>query len=90
VVVAERGPGRQPGQGVAALATVADPVLLRRLSIVVAEDEVCSCELQEPLAKSQPIVSHQTKTLAEAGLIVGHKRSKWMWWPTASTPSERS
>ena len=61
-------------------AALADPVRLRLLSIVAAEDEVCSCELQEPLGKSQPTVSHHTKALAEAGLIVGEKRGKWMWW----------
>ena len=36
--------------------------------------------MQEPLGKSQPTVSHHTKALAEAGLIVGEKRGKWMWW----------
>ena len=61
-------------------AALADPVRLRLLSIVASRDEVCSCELQEPLGKSQPTVSHHTKALAEAGLIVGEKRGKWMWW----------
>jgi ArsR family transcriptional regulator len=61
-------------------AALADPVRLRLLSIVASQDEVCSCELQEPLGKSQPTVSHHTKALAEAGLIVGEKRGKWMWW----------
>ena len=61
-------------------AALADPVRLRLLSLVASQDEVCSCELQEPLGKSQPTVSHHTKALAEAGLIVGEKRGKWMWW----------
>jgi ArsR family transcriptional regulator, arsenate/arsenite/antimonite-responsive transcriptional repressor len=61
-------------------AALADPVRLRLLSIVASQDEVCSCELEEPLGKSQPTVSHHTKALAEAGLIVGEKRGKWMWW----------
>jgi ArsR family transcriptional regulator len=61
-------------------AALADPVRLRLLSIVAAEDEVCSCELEAPLGKSQPTVSHHTKALAEAGLIVGDKRGRWMWW----------
>jgi ArsR family transcriptional regulator len=64
-------------------AALADPVRLRLLSIVASHDEVCSCELQEPLGKSQPTVSHHTKALAEAGLIVGEKRGKWMWWRVA-------
>ena len=61
-------------------AALADPVRLRLLSLVASQNEVCSCELQEPLGKSQPTVSHHTKALANAGLIVGEKRGKWMWW----------
>lgn len=63
-----------------AFAVLADPVRLRLLSLIAAVDEVCSCELQEPLAKSQPTVSHHTKALAEAGLIVGEKRGRWVFW----------
>jgi len=63
-----------------AFAALADPVRLRLLSLVAAADEVCSCNLMEPLGKSQPTISHHTKALAEAGLIVGEKRGKWMWW----------
>ena len=61
-------------------AALADPVRLRLLSIVASHGEVCSCDLQVPLGKSQPTVSHHTKALAEAGLIVGERRGKWMWW----------
>ena len=42
--------------------------------------EVCSCDLLEPLGKSQPTISHHTKALAEAGLISGEKRGRWVWW----------
>ena len=35
---------------------------------------------QGPLGKAQPTVSHHTKVLAEAGLIVGEKRGRWVWW----------
>ncbi|MDQ4098660.1 MAG: metalloregulator ArsR/SmtB family transcription factor, partial [Actinomycetota bacterium] len=41
---------------------------------------VCSCELEEPLGRSQPTVSHHTKVLAEAGLLSGEKRGRWVWW----------
>ncbi len=63
-----------------AFAALADPVRLRLLSMIAGADEVCSCDLQEPLGKSQPTVSHHTKTLAEAGLIVGEKRGRWVYW----------
>ena len=59
---------------------LSDPVRLRMLSLVASEDEVCSCALEEPLGKSQPTISHHTRILAEAGLIVGEKRGRWMWW----------
>ncbi len=62
------------------LAALSDPVRLRLLSIVAAEDEVCSCNLERPLGKSQPTISHHTRILAEAGLIVGERRGKWTWW----------
>jgi ArsR family transcriptional regulator len=61
-------------------AALGDPVRLRLLSIVATGGEVCSCNLEEPLAKSQPTISHHTKVLADAGLIVGEKRGRWMWW----------
>ena len=63
-----------------AFAALSDPVRLRLLSIIASTDEVCSCDLEAPLKRSQPTVSHHTKALAEAGLIVGEKRGKWMWW----------
>lgn len=61
-------------------AALADPVRLRLLSIIAALGEVCSCDLEAPIARSQPTVSHHTKLLAEAGLIIGEKRGRWMWW----------
>jgi ArsR family transcriptional regulator len=67
------------------LGALADPVRLRLLSLVAAQAEICSCNLEAPLAKSQPTVSHHTKVLAEAGLIVGEKRGRWMWWRVEPT-----
>jgi ArsR family transcriptional regulator len=61
-------------------AALADPVRLRLLSMIACADEVCSCDLQGPLGKSQPTVSHHTKALVDAGLIVGEKRGRWVWW----------
>jgi ArsR family transcriptional regulator len=59
---------------------LADPVRLRLLSMVASSGEVCSCDLQEPLDRAQPTISHHTKALAEAGLLVGEKRGRWMYW----------
>ncbi len=63
-----------------AFAALADPVRLRLLSLVADAGEICSCDLLDPLAKSQPTVSHHTKVLAEAGLITGEKQGRWVWW----------
>jgi ArsR family transcriptional regulator len=62
------------------LGALADPIRLRLLSLVASGGEVCSCNLEGPLGKSQPTISHHTRVLAEAGLIAGERRGKWMWW----------
>jgi ArsR family transcriptional regulator len=64
-------------------AALGDPVRLRLLSLVAAAGEVCSCDLEEPLGKSQPTISHHTKALADAGLLTGEKRGRWMMWRVA-------
>jgi len=79
-VLAEPLSERDAAELAGAYAALADPVRLRLLSIIAAGEEVCSCDLEEPLLRSQPTVSHHTKALAEAGLIVGEKRGRWMWW----------
>ena len=63
-----------------AFAALSDPVRLRLLSLIASSGEVCSCDMIAPLGKSQPTISHHTKALAEAGLIQGEKRGRWVWW----------
>jgi ArsR family transcriptional regulator, arsenate/arsenite/antimonite-responsive transcriptional repressor len=70
----------EAGELAPVLAALGDPVRLRLLSVVASEGEVCSCNLEEPLGKSQPTISHHTRVLSEAGLIVGEKRGRWTWW----------
>ncbi|HET9092006.1 MAG TPA: metalloregulator ArsR/SmtB family transcription factor [Acidimicrobiales bacterium] len=66
-------------QGFGALA---DPVRLRLLSMLAAAPagEVCVCDFVGPLGRSQPTVSHHLKVLAEAGLVRGERRGKWVWY----------
>jgi ArsR family transcriptional regulator len=61
---------------------LADPVRLQVLSILAAspEGEVCVCDIVGPLGKSQPTVSHHMKILADAGLVHGERRSKWVYY----------
>lgn len=65
-----------------AFGVLADPARLRLLSLLASADagEICVCELVEPLGRSQPTVSHHLKILADAGLVVGEKRGRWVWY----------
>ena len=56
-----------------AFAALADPVRLRLFSMIASAGTACSCDLVEPIGKSQPTVSHHTKVLADAGLITGRE-----------------
>jgi ArsR family transcriptional regulator len=62
------------------LAALADPVRLRIISMLIAAPEgtSCGCDLEAPLALSQPTVSHHLKVLREAGLIEGERRGRWV------------
>src|SRR5580658_9106405 len=71
---------RDAAKAAPVLAALGDPVRLRLLSIVASEGEVCSCNLEGPLGKSQPTISHHTRVLADVGLIVGERRGRWTWW----------
>ncbi len=59
---------------------LADPVRLRLLSLIAAAPEgtACSCDLEEPVGKSQPTVSHHLALLADAGLITKEKVGRWV------------
>jgi len=61
---------------------LADPVRLRLLSILAAapRGEVCVCDFVGPLGRSQPTVSHHLKILADAGLVHGERRGRWVWY----------
>lgn len=64
----------------AAFKAIADPVRLRLLSLIAAAPDAtaCSCDLEEPVGKSQPTVSHHLAVLAEAGLITKVKVGRWV------------
>ena len=67
-------------------AALSDPVRLRLLSLVAQAGEICSCDLQDPLGKAQPTVSHHTRVLSDAGLLTGEKRGRWVWWRIVPDP----
>jgi ArsR family transcriptional regulator len=59
---------------------LADPVRLQLLSLIAAAPDgtACSCDLEEPVGKSQPTVSHHLSVLADAGLITKQKVGRWV------------
>jgi ArsR family transcriptional regulator len=63
-------------------AALGDPARIQILSILAASTagEVCVCEFVAPLGKSQPTVSHHLKVLADAHLVEGDRRGKWVWY----------
>ena len=63
-----------------AFKALADPVRLRLLSLIAAAagGTACSCDLEAPVGKSQPTVSHHLALLAEAGLITKEKVGRWV------------
>lgn len=62
------------------LGALADPVRLRIVALLAQKGEMCSCDLTAPLGRSQPTISHHTSILQAAGLLVGERRGRWMWW----------
>ncbi len=64
----------------AAFKALADPVRLRLLSLIAAAPggTACSCDLEEPVGRSQPTVSHHLTVLADAGLISKEKVGRWV------------
>jgi ArsR family transcriptional regulator len=66
-------------------AALGDPVRLRLFSMLAAADgEVCACAFVDALHRSQPTVSHHLKVLADAGLVIGEKRGRWIWYSVVS------
>lgn len=61
------------------LKILADPTRLRIVSMLASSDEVCACDVTEPLGVSQPTVSHHMKTLREHGFIESERRGKWVY-----------
>ena len=72
-----------------AFAALADPVRLRLFSMIAAAGGACSCDLIDPIGKSQPTVSHHTKVLADAGLITGTKAGRWITWSVVPAELDR-
>jgi ArsR family transcriptional regulator, arsenate/arsenite/antimonite-responsive transcriptional repressor len=81
VLAAPLGPDRA-SQLAGGFNALGDPVRLRLLSLLAAapEGEICVCEFIQPIGKSQGTISHHLKILADANLVHGDRRGKWVWY----------
>ena len=59
-----------------------EPARLQMLSSIAVRpnQEVCACELAEPLGLSQPTVSHHLKVMYKAGLLGRERRGTWIYY----------
>jgi ArsR family transcriptional regulator len=51
------------------LKALADPVRVRLMSLLLASDEVCTCELAPAVGLTEATVSHHLSVLKRAGLV---------------------
>lgn len=53
-----------------------------RLKIVqmLAEKDMCVCEIIDELSVSQPAVSHHLKNLKQAGIVEDRREGKWIFY----------
>jgi ArsR family transcriptional regulator, arsenate/arsenite/antimonite-responsive transcriptional repressor len=56
------------------LKAIADPVRVRLLSLLLATDEVCTCDLAPAVGVTDATVSHHLTILKKAGLITEGER----------------
>jgi ArsR family transcriptional regulator len=60
---------------------LADPHRVKIVNLLATSPEpVCVCEFTEPLALSQPTVSHHLKKLMDAGLLEREQRGTWAYY----------
>ncbi len=64
----------------ARLKAVGDPARLQLLSMISENEEMCVCDMTEPLGLSQPTVSHHLKVLTKAGFLHREQRGKWAYF----------
>ncbi len=56
------------------LKALADPVRVRLMSLLLANDEVCTCDLAPTVGVTEATVSHHLSVLRKAGLVTDGER----------------
>ena len=57
---------------------LADETRLRCLMLILAEDELCVCELTHALELSQPKISRHLANLRQAGVLKDRRDGQWI------------
>lgn len=59
---------------------LADATRLRCLLLMVAEEEVCVCEMAHALGEIQPKVSRHLAAMRTAGFVLDRREAQWIYY----------
>jgi len=65
-------------------AALGDATRLKMLKII-ADEELCSCEVQAALELTQPTTSHHLGILERAGILSSKRNGKWVFYKMANS-----
>ena len=65
-------------------AALGDATRLKMLKII-ADEELCSCEVMAALEITQPTTSHHLGILERAGVLSSRRSGKWMFYKIANS-----
>ena len=65
-------------------AALGDATRLKMLKLI-ADEELCSCEVMAALELTQPTTSHHLGILERAGLLSSKKNGKWVFYKMANS-----
>ena len=60
--------------------SMASPIRLRCLALLVQEEELCVCELMHALGMSQPMISRHLAHLRKSGLVHDRREGQWIYY----------
>ena len=64
-------------------AALGDATRLRMLKLI-ADEELCSCEVMAALGLTQPTTSHHLGILERTGLLSSRRNGKWVFYKIAN------
>ncbi|MDP5293801.1 metalloregulator ArsR/SmtB family transcription factor [Oceanimonas sp. CHS3-5] len=67
---------------------LADDTRLQLVLLIMAESEVCVCEMTHALNETQPKISRHLALLRQAGLLADRREGQWVYYRISPTLSE--